>query len=204
MQGYAQSVLEDYQSQLDETAVNYLQRIKNAAERLDKLIQDLLAYTRVSRENSPLVPVDLDALVREMLTQYPNFLPPAVDVAIEGSLPKVMGRESSLTQVMSNLLGNSVKFVKPGITPHVRIRAECKGDKVRIWVEDNGIGIAPENQDRAFRIFEQINNSKLYTGTGVGLAIVKRAVESLNGQVGVVSVLDKGSIFWFELDKGDK
>lgn len=204
MQGYAVAILEDQGERLNDDGRLYLERIKAAAERLDKLIQDLLTYTRVSRESTPLTPFDLDVLVRDMIEQYPNLHAPAVDVAIEGRLPVVLGRESALTQIFSNLLGNAVKFVAKGVVPRVRIWAEDQGERVRIWVEDNGIGIDAANYERAFRIFEQLNQSKLYTGTGVGLAITKKAVESLNGRVGIISELGRGARFWFELDKGEK
>jgi PAS domain S-box-containing protein len=201
MQGYAEAVLEDYQDKLDDTGKDYLKRIKNAAQRLDKLIQDLLTYSRVSREDTPLLPVDLDQLTRDLIEQYPYLRPPAADVAIEGKLPSVIGRESALTQILSNLLGNAVKFVSPGTVPRIRLKAEDAGGKVRLWIEDNGIGIAPENHERIFRIFEQINKPALYTGTGVGLAIVKRAAESIRGAVGVQSTLGQGCRFWIDLEK---
>jgi|GEM_PF-1969944 len=204
MQGYAEAILEDYGERLDDKGRGYLERIKAAAERLDKLIQDLLTYTRVTRESTPLIPLDLDAIVRDMIAHYPNLQAPAVDVDIEGHLPIVLGRESGLTQIFSNLLGNAVKFVPEGVTPRVWIRAENRGNVVRIWIEDNGIGMDPVNHERAFRIFEQLNNSKLYTGTGVGLAITKKAVESLNGQIGIISELGQGTRFWLDLCLSEK
>ena len=201
MQGYAEAILEDCQDTIGETGKDYLKRIKSAAERLDKLIQDLLTYTRVSREKTPLLPINLDPLARDLIEQYPYLHAPAAEVVIEGKLPSVIGRESALTQILSNLLGNAVKFVPPGTLPRIRLRAEETSGKIRLWVEDNGIGIAPENHERIFRIFEQINKSTLYSGTGVGLAIVKRAAESIRGSVGVQSALGKGSRFWIDLEK---
>lgn len=202
MQGYAQALIEDYASKLDESGIMYLKRIDGAAQRLDKLIQDLLAYTRLSRERDELTSVNLDALVREILTQYPQFQEPRSDIHIEGTLAPVFAREATLTQALSNLFDNSIKFVAPGTLPHVRIWTEKIDGRIRIKIRDNGIGIAQENQERIFRIFEQVQNPKQYGGTGIGLAIVKRAIENLGGNIGIESKLGEGCLFWIDLRKG--
>lgn len=201
MQGFAQAVLEDYGDKVDEQGRRYLERIKNAAERLDRLIQDLLSYTRVAREDAPLVPLDADKILHDILETYPNLHPPAAEVEVLGALPRVLGHEASLTQVLSNLLGNAAKFVPQGTVPHIRVGAEEVKDRVRIWVEDNGIGIAPEDYERIFQMFVQVNESQLYGGTGVGLAIVRKAVESMHGSVGLESMDKGGTRFWVELAK---
>ena len=201
MQGFSQALLEDYGDKLDEQAKNYLQRIKNAAERLDRLIQDLLSYTRISRKNYTLVPLDLDKLIHELVQHYPNLHPPAADVKIQGVLPHVVGQESLLTQVFSNLLGNAAKFVANGTSPLIHVWSEDLGDRVRIWTEDNGIGIPAEDHEKIFQMFVQVSESQLYGGTGVGLAIAKKAVESMHGTVGVVPGGNGGSRFWVELAK---
>ena len=103
---------------------------------------------------------------------------------IVGPLPRILGHEATLTQVFSNLLGNATKFVAPGTRPHITIWSEDVGDRARIYVEDNGIGIKAENHDRIFQMFVQLNESQLYGGTGIGLAIVKKAVESMEGRSG--------------------
>jgi signal transduction histidine kinase len=92
-----------------------------------------------------------------------------------------------------------VKFVYPGTTAFVRVWAETHDGRVRIWIADNGIGIEPKNHERIFQMFERINSAKDYEGTGIGLAIVKKAVERMGGQIGVESDLGKGARFWFEL-----
>jgi len=116
-------------------------------------------------------------------------------------LHPVVGHESSLMQTISNLLGNAVKFVAPGTIPRVRVWSEVRGENVRLWFEDNGIGIRPEHQRRIFVMFERINPSGQYDGTGVGLAIVRKAVERMNGTVGVESDGVNGSRFWIELPR---
>ncbi|HSH95945.1 MAG TPA: ATP-binding protein, partial [Roseimicrobium sp.] len=167
--------------------------------RLDQLIQDVLSYTKILRVTTPLQALDLDRLARDMIATYPDWLPPRADVVIEGTLPTVSGNEAFLTQCFSNLVGNAVKFQPAGNYPRVRIRAEPCEDEVRVWIEDNGIGIAPENHRRIFGLFEQVNAPSDYEGTGVGLTIVRKAVERMNGRYGFESALGQGSRFWFQL-----
>jgi signal transduction histidine kinase len=201
MQGFAQALLEDNAEQLDAQGKNYLERIKNAAERLDRLIQDLLAFTRISRQEAPLVPLDLDKFVRNIIEHYPNLHSPSAEIEIMGVLPAVMGREAALTQVISNLLGNAAKFVVPGTAPRIKVWSEDKGAVVRLWIQDNGIGIAPRDFERIFQMFVQINEPALYGGTGIGLTIVKKAVNMMHGSIGLESHEGEGSKFWVELIK---
>jgi PAS domain S-box-containing protein len=184
--------------------VEYLTRIKSAAGRLDNLVRDALNYSRVLQERLPLVPVDLGQLLQGIIESYPDLQPAVADISIEGPLPVVLGSEAALTQCFSNLLDNAVKFVAPGIRPRIRVWAspgayaqEPQGSWVRIVVQDNGIGIAPENQAHIFEMFQRLNQG--FEGTGIGLAIVRKALERLGGRVGVESVLGEGSKFWMEL-----
>jgi PAS domain S-box-containing protein len=201
MQGFAQAVLEDYGEKLDPQGRDYLHRIKNASQRLDRLIQDLLVFTRLSRHDAELVPLDLDATLRDILANYPNLNPPMATVEVAGRLPRVMGQSTLLTQVLSNLLGNAAKFVEPGTVPCIKVWSEDLGERVRVWIEDNGIGIAAQHHERIFQMFVQVGDSQLYGGTGMGLAIVKKAVEAMKGAVGVVPGERGGSRFWVELIK---
>ena len=105
----------------------------------------------------------------------------------------------ALTQVLENLLTNALKFVAPGVTPNVWIRTESGDGVVRLWVEDNGIGIAPADHARIFRGFERLHPQSQYPGSGVGLSIVQRAVERMGGRVGLESDPDRGSRFFIEL-----
>jgi signal transduction histidine kinase len=234
-------------------AQEHIQRITNAAGRMDKLIQDVLQYSRLARSELRLGPVDVQALLRGIIETYPSFQPPQVEIQIEGTLPRVLGNEAALTQCFSNLLGNAVKFVAPGRRAQVRVWAEASGspksedrrpkegrrpkseaqhevsgatrDKsagtqqvsagleggtaegggmtsqpppsVRLWFADNGIGIPKEAQSRIFNMFQRLDKS--YDGTGVGLTVVRKAVEKMGGKVGLESEVGKGSRFWLEL-----
>ena len=147
--------------------------------------------------------VDLDRLVRDMVETFPNGQPIKPEIQIKGTLPQVMGNEALLAQCVSNLLSNGAKFVSPGTTPRLEVSAEAMEDaSIRVWFKDNGIGIAPENHERIFRLFERIHPATEYDGTGIGLTIVRKAAERMGAQVGFESELGKGSNFWIQLKKG--
>jgi PAS domain S-box-containing protein len=199
MEAYAKAVIEDYGPRLDARGLGFLQKIVRSSGRMDKLIQDLLTYTRVLRSDVSLKSVELAPLLRDILDQYPEMQAPHAQIRLQDGLGVAMAHEASLTQALSNLLSNAVKFVNPKTIPQIDIRSECRNGKVRLWIADNGIGIKPEFQSRLFRMFERINPGMRYEGTGIGLAIVKKAVERMGGTVGVESDGVTGTSFWIEL-----
>ena len=203
MQGYASFLVDEYSSKLDEHGINYLQQIMRSALRLDRLIQDVLSYTRILHMQLPREQVNLDRLVRDIIETFPNGQPIKADIQIIGTLPQVIGNQALLGQCVSNLLSNGAKFVSPGTTPRIEISAEpIDNASVRVWFKDNGIGIAPENRERIFRLFERIHPVAEYEGTGIGLTIVRKAIERMGAQVGFESELGKGTNFWIQLRKG--
>ena len=125
-------------------------------------------------------------------------------MSVKSGSHSVLAHRTVLMQVMANLLLNAIKFVDAGVPPRVLIRSEERGASVRVWVEDNGIGIDREHQERIFRVFERLHSMEKYPGTGIGLAIVRKAVERMNGHVGVESEPGQGSRFWVELPKGNR
>ncbi len=200
MEGFANALLEDYGSSLDSSGRDYAERVVSAAQHMDTLIQDLLAYSRLSRSAPKANAVSLDSVLGEVMHQFnPEISNSGAQIRVERPLPEVMGDHATLVQVLSNLLSNAIKFVQPGVKPGVKIWAEEKNGRTRLWVEDTGIGIAPEYRDRIFRIFERLQGVETYPGTGIGLAIVKKGMERMGGQAGVESNPGKGSKFWVEL-----
>ena len=203
MEGYSKALLEDYGERLDSQAKGYLDRILRSSRRLDSLIKDVLAYSRVAKEEIVLTPVDLTALVDDIVASNPEYQQPYARVTIQRPLDRVLGHEAYLTQCVTNLLANAVKFVTAGVVPEMRIRSEHFNGKVRLWFEDNGVGIDPAHHERIFQIFGQVHPEGKYAGTGIGLAIVRKAVQRMNGELGVESDLGKGSRFWFLLDAAE-
>lgn len=196
---YAQFLTTDYADKLDDVGKHFLQRVRDGASRMDRLIQDVLNYSRLSRGALGLEIVNSDKLVRDIVTEYPNIQIHEHNISVDGTLPHVLANPAALTQCLSNLLNNAVKFVRPGDNPQVRVYSEMKDDYVRLLVEDQGIGIAKHYQTQIFGPFSRLHDDKTYEGTGIGLAIVKRAVHRMNGRVGVESEAGKGSTFWIEL-----
>jgi len=200
MRAFAQMLQEEAGQEGPEQRREYAGRIIAAASRLDHLIQDALMYNRTVLQEVPLEPVDLSKLLKGLLETYPVLDPAKADFEIENSLPVVLGNEALLTQCFSNLLDNAVKFATPGTRPRVCIRAEPNQEFARIWIEDNGIGIAEPAQKRLFGLFQRL--ARGYAGTGAGLAIVRKVTERMGGRVGVESQSGKGSHFWVELRLG--
>lgn len=202
MRVYSNALLEDFGALLaaEPEAVRYVRKISENSSRLDRMIQDVLTYGRMAREEFTLEPVSLDKLVGELLPHYPALQASHADVSV-GELGMVMGHESSLVQIFSNLLDNAVKFVAAGTRPAIEIWTEPDGEFVRIWVKDNGIGIDPTYQHRLFSMFERIHPNLPYEGTGVGLAIVRKAADRMGGKVGVISDGKNGSRFWVQLHR---
>jgi len=185
MQAFSSMILEEYGAKLDETGKLYARRVVRAAESMDMMVLDLLAYGRVARSALELGAANVAAAWAAAITQNEHTIRETnAVVETTAALPAVRAHEATLTQVLANLLGNALKFVPPGVTPRVRLWAEQRPETVRLWVEDNGIGIAPEHHERIFRVFERLHG-KDYGGTGIGLSIVRKGTERMGGRVGV-------------------
>jgi len=197
---FTQIALDEFGAKLGSQGVELLERVINAAERLDHLIMDVLAFSRTTRQRAGRENVDVDKLLMEILEERPEWKPPRVDVRIQHALLPVRGDRASLTQCLTNLLDNAVKFVPEGVIPAVRVYTEPVGARVRLCVEDNGIGIPLSAQSRVFDLFQRAHNG--YEGHGIGLAIVRRAAERMGGSVGLESQPSRGSKFWIELPPG--
>lgn len=203
MQGFAHTLLEDHGGGLEPRARDYARRIIESGRQAEHLISDLLAYSRLSFDEITLRRVALGRVVSEALGQLEADLAEAkADVRVEGELPEARGHHTILVQVMANLVANAAKFVSPGRAPRIRIRGRREQGRVRVEVEDNGVGIPDDRTERIFGVFERLSgpgDAPAREGTGIGLAIVRRGVERLGGRVGVDAAAEGGSVFWFEL-----
>jgi signal transduction histidine kinase len=182
--GFAQAVREDYPAQTPPGVLEYVERMEKAAGRMDALISSMLRYATVGRGPLALQPVD----VRDVVDDTLGLL--ASDIAESGAaivvpewLPKVQGDPILIREVLQNLIGNSLKFVAPGVRPRVEVSAVRENGNVVLFVTDNGVGIPEYARQKVFELFERGQSPQ--PGTGIGLAIVQRAMERLMGDVAV-------------------
>ncbi|HEX3797057.1 MAG TPA: ATP-binding protein [Verrucomicrobiae bacterium] len=210
MVGFSTLLDEEFGPRFDETGREYLHRLIASATRMDHLIVDILNYSKVVRGELNLDSVDVEKLTLEIIESYPALLQARSGITIASPIPPVIANQAALTQVISNVLGNAVKFVAPGVKPQIRLWAQTPqtsatdtnpvpAGSVRLWFEDNGIGIPKESQPQLFKIFVRLHRPEVYEGTGIGLAIVKRAVERMGGTVGLESEPGHGTRLWVQL-----
>jgi signal transduction histidine kinase len=209
MQNFGAAIEEECARCQAPRTMDYLRRINVAAKRMEQLITDSLDYSKAARTESTLEPVELSPLMDDLVHTYPNLQPDKADIQLVPDLPPVMGNKTALTQCFSNLLGNAVKFARSGTRPQIRVWADKPShpdvnpsvhspkQMVRVWVEDEGIGIPKPAQQRLFAMFQRANTER--EGTGLGLAIVRKVVERMGGRVGLESEEGHGSRFWVEL-----
>jgi signal transduction histidine kinase len=202
MEGYCKILLSQYAPGFDAAGEEYANRISEAAARMDLLIHGLLEYGRLGHEQFPVETFESAAVLEKVLGKLKGEIArKQAEVSIAGDWPAVLGNEKLFENVLISLVTNALKFVAAGVTPRVRLRAEERENVIRFWVEDNGIGIAPEYLEKVFHIFEQLHVKGSYTGTGIGLAIASKAAERMGAQLGVESKLNHGSQFWIELPR---
>jgi len=186
---------------LPETGKSYLQRVIQSAAQMDRLLTDLLEYSKLAQAEIVLQPVEIEAAVQQALT----FLEPEIQAksarVLVDANDKVIAHPATLTLILLNFVSNSLKFVIPNKPPEIHVTAAPAGDYVRVSVTDNGIGIDENGKRKLFQVFQRLHAKQAYPGTGLGLAIVRKGAERMGGRVGVESELGKGSCFWVELRK---
>ena len=198
--GLSEVMQERFATKLNAADLDLVERVGRSAERMNELITRLLIYSRTVTVPAPLEPVSLELMVQEAVAKHSALAKMhSATIEVEPPLPSVMGAPFLLAQVIDNLVGNGLKFHQRGRNPHLRIRAEQREGRVRLWVEDNGIGIDPEFHQRIFQPLQRLHTQEFYEGHGLGLSIAIKAVERMNGTLGVESQLNVGSKFWVEL-----
>jgi len=195
---YLQLLERRYRSQLDERADKYIGYAVDGARRMQTLINDLLAYSRVGRRGDERTSVDLEAILGRVLASLEVGIQESGATVTHDPLPTVMSDPVALGQLLQNLVGNAIKF-RGEDPPRVHISATRQEHAWQIAVRDNGIGIAPEYQERIFILFQRLHGRDEYAGTGIGLAICKKIVERLGGTLRVESTAGAGSTFLFTL-----
>lgn len=185
----------EYKDQLDDTARFYLQRIESASDRMRQLVRDILAFSSITTDRHGRSEVDLNRVMKEVLADLGprvNSVNGSVDY---GVLPVIRADPVQMHQLLLNLVGNALKFHRPGIPPVVKITSARTADQIKIGVEDNGIGFEPSFADRIFTPFERLHGRDAYEGTGIGLAIVRRILERHGGTITATGHPGAGSRF---------
>lgn len=175
----------------------YIRRIVGASERMDRLIQDVLVYSRIARNEIPVERIELGPFVAGILESYPQFSAANATFEVVEPLAVVLANPAALTQCISNLAGNAIKFVPRGTRPVIRIWTEERAGRAKLYVRDNGLGIEEAVHEKIFGIFYQVDARR--GGTGIGLSVVRKAAERMGGSVGLASRPGRGSTFWIEL-----
>lgn len=200
IQSFAFILSNEYIDILDEEGKDALKRITSATQRMEMLINDLLEYGRIERKNVEKTDIDMNELLEEIVKEMEELIKKRNAEIEISELPCIKSDYEILKRIMTNLIHNAIKFVEKEKKPLVRVYGKGN-DTVKIFVEDNGIGIPEEYQQKIFGLFERLHGREEYEGTGIGLAMVKKGIEKLGGKVGVESMPNKGSIFWIELPR---
>ena len=204
IKGYVQFLQVEEAQRLSPQGQHDLDQIQAVVRHMQDTLNGLVDFARVEHGNRQLQPLSLDLLVQRCLEQMDREIEQRqAQVVVSGPLPQVRGNVVLLTSAVINLLSNALKFVEPGTQPCVTVRANVAHQVCRLEIEDNGIGIALEDQKGLFKPFVQLHGGEVYEGIGLGLATVRKAMELMEGRSGVISSPGRGSIFWLELGVAD-
>jgi len=195
---YCQLLERRYSSALDDEAREFIGYAVDGATRMQALINDLLTYSRVGRQDSPLAPTETRRIVDFALANLSQAIEETGAEVVVGRLPSVMADASQLTRLFQNLIGNAIKF-RGDRTPEIHVDSSPDGEAARFSIRDNGIGIDPKHADRVFAIFQRLHSRQEYPGTGIGLAVCKRIVERHGGRIWLESEPGAGTTFLFTL-----
>jgi len=199
--GFTRLLAKRYGGRLDETASRYIDYAEDGAKRMQHLITDLLTYSRVNSKDLDLRMAALEPLARGAMRNLQAAIEEnGASITVE-ALPSLPVDQVQFTQLFQNLIGNALKFRRPGVSPEVRISAVDNGAEYDLSVGDNGIGIDPEHRERVFQLFQRLHSRAEYAGTGIGLAICKKVVERHGGRIWVEAQAGHGSIFRFTLPR---
>jgi PAS domain S-box-containing protein len=194
-------IRQEYEEKLDAAGKEYIEFAICAARRMQQMINDLLEYARIDNKAESMIRVDAEQQLTNVLGNLQGVIAAQGAVLIHDPLPCVAGNPMRFMRLLQNLVGNALKYQKPGNTPYIHIGVEDKGSYWRFFVRDNGIGIDKEYVDTIFLPFERLHSSDEYQGSGIGLAICRKIVESHGGTLWAESQPDEGSTFYFTMQK---
>lgn len=198
IQAFSQKVVSNYHDQLDETGSDYLQRMQNAAHRMQTMIDDLLAYSRVTTKSQPMQPISLNEVMNEVITDLELRIEQSEGRVDVEDLPTVYADRTQMGQLLQNLVANGLKFHRPDVSPLVKVYSQSgstDGSTIELIVEDNGIGFNEQYLERIFQPFQRLHGRGEYEGSGIGLAICRKIVERHNGSITARSTPGQGARF---------
>ena len=191
-----------YGVSFDDKAATYIDFAVDGAKRMRQLILDLLEYSRVGKTDETIAFLDLNNLVEEIKILYRQKIEELnAQVIVIGSFPQIKCHKSPLFQLFQNLISNALKYSRTDVAPLVKIQAKSVDNFWQFVVEDNGIGIDEEYFEKIFVIFQRLHNKDEYSGTGLGLAVTKKIIDSLNGKIWLESTPNVGTKFYFTIPK---
>lgn len=200
--GYSRLLTEEYADRLDEEGLKFLSNVRHSAEQMNQLIEDLLAYSRMERRSLHKSAINLKAVIELLIHERQHDIESGqIQIDIKLPIESIHADSDTLRQVLGNYIDNAIKFAHQEKQPLVEVGGNENDDKWTIWVKDNGIGFEPKYQDRIFQIFQRLHRIEDYPGTGVGLAIVRKAVERMGGRVWAESTVGEGATFYVEIPK---
>ncbi|MCQ8103056.1 PAS domain S-box protein [Methylomonas sp. SURF-2] len=200
IEGYSQLLKEDYGASLDEDGRFFIANIRTGVARMSELIDDLLAYSRMERRKLETLPLDLAALIEQLLAEKADDIAAAgAEIVTDLSSVYVQADSNGLGLVMRNLLENALKFSANSLPPRIEISLGRRGDHALVRIADNGIGFDMAYHERIFEIFQRLHRQEDYPGTGIGLALVKKAMQRMGGEVWAESAPGQGARFYLQL-----
>jgi len=205
IQGFVEIIARRHRSSLNDEGQHYFENIIQASTQMAQLIQDLLSFSRLGRNALSFNQESLKNIITrivENIRSRPEM--EEASIVVPESMPVLQSDHTLLTQIFANLLENAVRYHQPDKTARVVVTCDETDDEVIVSVADEGIGIAPEFQEKIFGLFQRLHSQEMYSGTGIGLAIVKKSVQILGGRIWIESIVDKGSTFRVSLPKKSK
>ena len=203
--GYSRILINNYLDKLDEYGQNALKTILSSAEEMDLLIEDILSYAKVGQNKLNITTFCLKNFLESIISsQNIKSTNPNTKITIEEDLPNITGDKRMLSQVFSNLISNAVKYSSKQEEPEIHIGAQQEGNKIFYFVKDNGVGFDPNFKNKIFDVFSRANSSQDFSGSGIGLATVKKVIDKHEGEIWAESQINEGATFYFYIDVSEK
>ncbi len=200
MDGYARMLEEDYGASLDEEGRRLLSVVRQSSARMGRLIDDLLQFSRLGRQEPAKQPVDMAGLAREVAAELGSASSAAIEI---GELPRATADRALMRQVWANLVGNALKYSGKRADPRIEVGGREEGAESLYWVRDNGVGFDMRYADKLFGVFQRMHSQDEFEGTGVGLATVQRIIRRHGGRIWAESKLGQGTTFYFSLPRDE-